>query len=295
MDFRLISRAVKTALPAFAAAFALLGSTGAHAQAQLRCAVPSIIPEDQWKFDIKLDEKPLVWSAKRTAHELYSDQYRMFTPPGRSFVNRSKVLPSMGLYDPHISWTIEETRAYSKTVDNRFCAQITGATLVMHFAPEVLLAREMPVRNCVSEAAFKHQLLHDKAMREAIKGIFEQKQTVKDKIYPVYSTQGAAGANMAQINEGSRQLEQLASSVADNLFTPYELGKRRLAAETPQQLLDLSNSCGGQFGELAQRAVYGKPLDPKNEDDDAQAPANGIAPAPASGAQSSGAAKPAAK
>jgi len=236
----------------------------------MRCTVQTIIPEAQWGFDMRIDVDPLVWTAKKSASELFRSQERLFTPPGRAVTRRTTQLPDLGFYEPNLVWTVEEapTRIYTKTIDNRFCAQMPKVTLVLHISPEVQLANELQERTCVSRAAFNHQLEHDKALRDTLPELKAAQQKFKDAIYPIYSTQGAAGSTMYQMNQGAKLMERLAGQTANDIYEPFMLERRRRVAETPQIQAALAGMCQGQFGDIAARAVSGKPIEKEKPEDD---------------------------
>jgi uncharacterized protein (DUF2147 family) len=215
--------------------------------------------EAKWAFDVEYMYEMPKWSAEKSAAELLTLQAQYFSGKSSPFMHNS--IPSeLAFYDPHAEFKILPFVTYTQTIDGRYCAQVVGAKLVIKHAPEILLARELAIRNCVSNSALKHQFKHDQVAVAQLKAIAKAKEEAKKLIFPTYEKQGAAGRTTEEI---ARQLASMEKTAVAELGARFQNDLRilrRQNVETQRNFADLYSSCQGEFEKasaLAQPPVPG--------------------------------------
>jgi hypothetical protein len=217
------------------------------------CQLDASQEEKKWPFEIEYQYKTPNWSANKTATELMTMQAQYFSGNSSPF-QKNKIPPELAFYLPQVKFKIQTYVKYNQTIDGRTCAQVVGGKLIAIHEPEVLLARELAAKNCVSRAALSHQLKHDKAAIEELKTILADKAEIKKLIFPTYEKQGGAGKTTEDI---ARQLLVMEKAATHALYTRFEENlrlARRQNVETAANFNELYSMCQGEFAKASSLA-----------------------------------------
>lgn len=212
--------------------------------------------EKKWAFDVEYIYETPTWNAKKSAADLLLAQAQYFSGKSSPFI-KNGIPPELGYYEPGVSFNIKPFVTYTQTLDGRSCAQVVGAKLIVKQSPEIYLARELAVRNCVSRAALSHQLKHDKAAIDEARAIVAAKEETKKLVFPTYEKQGAAGLSADEI---ARQLVNMEKAATQQLYTQYQqnlLLNRKQQVETRSNFIALYGSCNGEFQKASDLARNG--------------------------------------
>ena len=210
----------------------------------------------KWPFAIEYDYKKPEWIADKSAADLLTSQAQYFSGKNSPFMH-NKIPTELGFYEAHVRFEIQPYVTYTKTIDGRTCAQIVGAKLVIHHAPQIKLARELAERNCVSRSALSQQLKHNDATIATIKELMAAPQDAKADIFPTYEKQGAAGKTAIEIAQQLVVMQTAATAALENDFTLKLRSARLQSVETRDNFTELYSSCEGEFekaSSLAKRA-----------------------------------------
>lgn len=210
------------------------------------CQLDASQDEKKWPFEIEYQYATPNWSATKTATELMTMQAQYFSGKSSPF-QKNKIPPELAFYLPQVKFKIQTYVKYNQTLDGRTCAQVVGGKLIAIHEPEVLLARELAAKNCVSRSALSHQLKHDKATIEELKILLADKTEIKKIIFPTYEKQGGAGRTTEDI---ARQLIVMEKSATQELYNRFEANvrlARRQKVETAANFNELYSTCQGEF------------------------------------------------
>lgn len=228
-------------------AIALLSmSSLAWAAPHSTCDVPFKQDIKKWPFDLVLEERPLTWSAKKSANELFRAQGQYFASKTSPFLNGSGI-PALGFYQPGISLEVEPRVSYSRTVDGRSCMTIVGATIKVIHAGNIELAKELVERSCVARQSMSHQMTHHEAVKRVLKELLAVEDRLKVNVFDVYATKGAAGRNERELIVSLKTFNEAAKEKITALLGPYVRRTRASEVETLPALTRLASTCDGQF------------------------------------------------
>lgn len=210
------------------------------------CQLQASQTEAKWAFDVEYVYETPRWSAEKSAADLLTAQAQYFSGKSSPFMHNS-IPAELAFYDPHAEFKIQPYVTYTQTLDGRYCAQVVGAKLVIKHSPEVLLARELAAKNCVSRAALTHQLKHDFVAAKELKAIAQAKAETKNSIFPTYEKQGAAGRSLDDV---ARQLSTMEKSATQEINARFQNNLRMLrkqSVETQRNFAELYSTCQGEF------------------------------------------------
>lgn len=219
------------------------------------CQLPTSPQINSWSFDVELASTPPVWSARRTAEEIFKAQTKYLSAKSSPFA-KSSIPSELGFYDPNIAYSVQPKINYGQTIGGYQCAQIIGAKLVIKQVPEIYLPRELAAGNCVSRMALAHQLKHHRATTEALQRVVKSPQELKAELFPTYQFQGATGENSAEISGQLSQMENEATSVLRGKMARLVLASRLQNVVTRDNFSQLYDSCQGEFEKAS--ALAGK-------------------------------------
>lgn len=228
------------------ALLALTFCSSAWAAPHSTCDAPFKQNIEQWPFEIVLQEKPLTWSAHKSANALFRVQGQYFSSKTSPFLNGSGI-PALSFYQPGISMEVEPRVSYSKTVDGRSCVTVVGASIKIIHEGNVELAKELVERSCVARQAMMHQTRHHEVVKKVLQEVLSVQSKLKVNIFEVYATKGAAGRNERELIASLKTFNEAAKGKISALLGPYIRKTRALEVETPQNLTRLSATCDGQF------------------------------------------------
>lgn len=237
-------------------------TTGAHAASPAvgPCQLQATQDEAKWAFDTEYLYETPRWSAEKSAADLLTAQAQYFSGKSSPFMHNS-IPAELAFYDPHAEFKIQPYVTYTQTIDGRYCAQVVGAKLVIKHSPEIMLARELAIKNCVSRAALNHQLKHDAVAASQLKAIAQAKADAKKIIFPTYEKQGAAGRTTQDVARQLLAMEKAATIELAGRFQNELRMMRKQTVETQRNFTALYSTCQGEFEKasaLAQPPVPGE-------------------------------------
>lgn len=202
----------------------------------------------KWPFEIEYVYVKPKWSADLSAADLLIRQAQYYSGKNSPFA-KNQIPTELSFYSSKVSLRLQPYVTYSTTIDSRTCAQVVGAKLIITQDADIMLAKELASKNCVSKAALNQQLMHDKVIAEELKSLLDEKpkQNIKATIFTIYEKQGAAGRYAEDINKQLQNMEKTALAPIDAELQGMLKNARLRRVETRENFIELYKQCDGEF------------------------------------------------
>lgn len=228
----------------------ILASSPSLAAVAEPCQHPVTLSLPKWKFQLEVQESTATWSAKESAEALHRKQTQYFSDKSSPFLKQTGQ-STLGFMTPNLKVIITPDIQYSRTLQGRYCATVLGAKATIIAKPEILLAKELTSRDCVSSAALAFQIDHVKILTAVLKEAQTKPEVFKEGVFNVYQPKGVAGGSQEEIAKGLRVKELEVEQAVFAKLGPYLRMQRKAGAETPARLNQLYQTCEGKFAQSA--------------------------------------------
>lgn len=215
------------------------------------CDVPTI-PPDQWPFQLKIipSKKPVVFS-NYSAKDVFQLQKQYFSEKSSPFLHYTRP-PELSFYAHGLKLELDPLLKRTLTTDGRTCAQVVGATLIVHHEPKILLASELQLRSCVSNQAILIQLEHHKITQKAIAAFLrpQEQQRARGIIYEYFKNKGPAAPTLKSLSDQISKMSTESVSRIDSQADAYIRNVRR-GLYTQEFIDSINAACSGDFQKAA--------------------------------------------